>query len=62
MLRSDQNRGFGEIYRAIQTKEGIDRLVILKTIKKKLIKTKKVQDNLKMNWENFHLFILILVK
>ena len=36
--------GFGEIYRAIQTKEGIDRLVILKTIKKKLIKTKKVQD------------------
>ena len=36
--------GFGEIYRAIQIKEGLKRLVILKTIKKKLIKTKKVQD------------------
>ena len=36
--------GFGEIYRAIQIKEGLKRLVILKTIKKKLIKTKKIQD------------------
>ena len=33
--------GFGEIYRAIQTKEGIDRLVILKTIKKKINQNEK---------------------
>ena len=36
--------GFGEIYRAIQEKQGIKRLVILKTIKKKFITSKKVQD------------------
>ena len=36
--------GFGEIYRAIQEKQGIKRLCILKTIKKKFIQSEKIQN------------------
>ena len=41
--------GFGEIYRAIQLKEGLKRLVILKTIKKSSLKQKVFKTNSKMN-------------
>ena len=51
MLDHLKSGGFGDIYRALFSEDGIERIVVLKTIKENVINEKKIKESFKENFK-----------